>query len=122
MKKILIVDDEPDILLVLGERLRAAGFAVSEAKTGKETIALAKAESPDLIILDIVLPDLDGGEVAQVLSADHATASIPIIFLTGLYTKEDEEKGHQVKEHYFLAKPFDSKDLLAIINKTIRKE
>ena len=120
MKKILIVDDEPDILEVLGKRLIDAGYQVIKAQNGEEAIEKAKSELPNLIILDIVMPDIDGGEVAEVLKEYEATKNIPVIYLTCLYTKKEEkEVGHLIKENFFVAKPYDATELLNIIRQNI---
>jgi DNA-binding response OmpR family regulator len=121
MKKILIVDDDPDVAEVLGARLGLNGYRVIKAQSGKEGIEKAKEEPPHLIILDILMPDIGGEEVAEILKSDAATKDIPIIFLTCLYTKRDEQiEGHKVGKNIFVAKPYDTKELLDLIRKTIK--
>lgn len=121
MKKVLIVDDEEDVLNVLGKRLSDAGYQVVRAKSGKEAIEKAKSDPPNLIILDIIMPDMDGGEVAGVLKEDQTTKDIPVVFLTCLYTKSEEEKeGHLMGKGFFVAKPYSSKELLEIVRKQIK--
>lgn len=121
MKKILLVDDNEDVLEVLGKRLYNAGYQVIKAKSGREAIEKAKRELPNLIILDIFMPDIDGGDVAQSLKEDAAMKDIPVIFLTCLYTKQEEKReGHLIKENFFLAKPYNPNELLEIIRKTIK--
>ena len=120
MKKILIVDDEVDVLEVLGKRLVNAGYQIVKAQSGSEAIEKAKKELPDLIVLDIVMEDMDGGEVARIIKEDKATEHIPVIFLTCLYTKKDEkQEGHMLKENFFLAKPYNPNEILDIIKKNI---
>ncbi len=119
-KKILIVDDEPDVLLLLGERLTKAGYSVIKAASGKETIELAGKKMPDLIILDIAMPGMDGSEVASTLRGDPKTKDIPILFLTCLFTKQEEKVcGHLLGQNFFIAKPYDVTDLLSEIEKSI---
>lgn len=121
MKKILVVDDERDVLEVLGTRLNLAGFEVVRACCGKDCIDKAKKEQPDLIILDILMPDMGGDEVAQVLKNNEVTKDIPIIFLTCLFTKQNEKnEGHLVGKNIFVAKPYDIKELLQLISTTIK--
>src|SRR5579859_1007253 len=79
--KILVVDDEPDALEVLGFKLREAGFAPIFAKDGSRALAIARDEHPDLIVLDLMLPEVDGLEVCKILRRDPMTGSIPIIML-----------------------------------------
>ena len=121
MKKILIVDDNEDVLTVLGKRLFNAGYQVIKAKNGQEGVAKAKTELPNLIILDIIMGDVYGSDVAQILKEDNNTKDIPVIFLTCLYTKKDEEaEGHLIKKNFFIAKPYDSAELLKIVQEKIR--
>jgi DNA-binding response OmpR family regulator len=113
VKKILVVDDEPNILTMVKYRLMANNYEVFTAETAKEGLELAQSVKPDAIILDIVLPDMDGSEVAQALLDDKATKDIPVIFLTALIShKEILMKTHNIAGHYFLAKPFKSEELL----------
>jgi len=119
-KKILIVDDEPDVLMLLGERLSKVGYDVMKASGGLEAIELAHKESPDLIILDIAMPGMDGSEVANTLRGQPATRDIPIIFLTCLFTKQEERAcGHVLGQNFFIAKPYDVNELLAEIKARI---
>ena len=119
-KKILIIDDEPDVLLVLGKRLTNAGYDVVKAASGQAGLNKAKAERPDLIILDMMMPEMNGDEVAQELAIDRLTQSIPVLFLTALFTKRDEStKGHAVGGQMFFAKPYDPEELLAEVKRRL---
>jgi DNA-binding response OmpR family regulator len=119
-KKILIVDDEPDVLLVLGKRLTSSGYDVVKAANGQDGLSKAKAERPDLIILDMMMPGMSGEEVAQELTLDRETRSIPILFLTALFTKRDEAvQGHAAGGQTFFAKPYDPKELLAEVKRRL---
>jgi len=119
-KKILIVDDEPDILMLLERRLSQEGYSVIKAQNAKEAIAAARKELPNLILLDIVMPGMDGAKAAEILRNDPLTKDIPVIFVTCLFTKEEEKKGHARAGRYFVAKPYDPEELLRIIAKNIR--
>jgi CheY-like chemotaxis protein len=113
MKKVLIVDDEKDTLLMLGKRLTAGGYSVITATNGKDAIALAKSQHPDIIILDIIMPGMEGGEVAAELKDYPSTRNIPVILLTAMLTKAEEEKyDSMVGGHITLAKPLDAEKLL----------
>ena len=114
-KKILIVDDEKDILMILEKRLVKSGYTVFQAENGQEAIVLAKTHKPDLIVLDVVMPGIDGGEVADTLKADPQTKDIPIIFLTCLVTQGEEEERRIISGRYFVSKPYDPDELLLII-------
>ena len=122
LKKILIVDDEEDILISLSNILRRANYEVISAASGQEALKLAREKLPDLIIMDIVIPDIDGGAVANILSEGETTAKIPVIFLTGILSKEEEllskkEGGRKSGSYYMMAKPVSKDDLLEMINK-----
>lgn len=121
MKKILIVDDEPDVLEVLGKRLLGAGYQVIKAQSGQEAITKARNELPNLIVLDIIMPDMDGGHVANVLKEDESTKDIPVVFLTCLYTKQEERRdGHFIKDNVFVAKPYNPTEILEIVRKNVK--
>lgn len=121
-RKILIVDDEPDVLKLLGERLTKAGYAVLKSSSGQEAIDVASRKVPDLIVLDIAMPGMDGSEVANVLRSNEKTKDIPILFLTCLFTKQEEKVcGHLLGQNFFIAKPYDVQELLGEIDKRIRK-
>jgi DNA-binding response OmpR family regulator len=117
MKKILVVDDEKDVLLTLEKRLTAEGYSVITTTKSTNAIALAKSQHPDIIILDIVMPGMDGGEVAAKLREHPLTRSIPVIFLTALLSKTEEyQENRMIGSNITFAKPFDTEELLARIN------
>jgi DNA-binding response OmpR family regulator len=120
MKKILIVDDEQEILTFLGNILRRANFEVFTSDRGKVALELAKNLLPDLIVLDIVMPDIPGDELAVLLSANPSTAGIPIIFLTGILTKEEESLENNTGRRYVLAKPVSPQTVLETIKKVLQ--
>ena len=119
-KKILIVDDEPDAVQFLGLRLANSGYKVLKAYSGAEAIKIAKKELPDLIILDILMPGLDGSKTAGLLKECPETKDIPVIFLTCLFTKEDEKQSNVRGNMYFVAKPYDGDQLLKVIKENLR--
>ena len=123
-KDILIVDDEPDTLLILGKAIAARGYSVATAKNGSDAILLAKSVHPSIIILDILMPDMDGAEVAARLKEDSQTKDIPVIFLTCLITRKEEGSGkryHDAEGHLFVAKPYDMEELISHIAALITK-
>jgi len=122
-KKILIVDDERDTLSVLGNGLTAEGYSIIKADNGGDALDLAKSERPDLIILDILMPGMDGGEVARMLKEVPETKHIPIIFLTGMFPKrEEEEEGRVVAGNIMFDKPYDILKLITAIEKASARE
>ena len=119
-KKILVVDDEKDVLLVLQRRLAAEGYSVITAENGRDAIISAASEHPDLVILDVALPDMLGGEVAAKLKEGIENKNIPIIFLSAMFSKtEESRKGHVVGSSMMFAKPYDMEELLTAIKKIL---
>jgi len=123
-KKILIVEDEKDVLKVLAKSLGTEGFSIITADNGNDAIKLAKSEHPDLIVLDILLPDMDGDEVSAVLKKNFETKNIPVIYLTGMFPKreDEEQQGRVVGGHVLIAKPYTLEELLAHIERLIHLE
>ncbi len=111
-KKILLIDDEPDIVAMTVMRLEANGFNVVTAEDGNTGYELAKTEKPDLIILDLMLPDMDGYQVCRLLKFDEQFKNIPIIMLTARSQKEDKEWGEKVGADLYMTKPYEAKELL----------
>jgi len=121
--QILIVDDEADVLEPIKKRLLKEGFAVITAKNGEEAIVKAKAYLPKLIFLDIMLPDIDGADVAKVLKNEKTTENIPIVFLSGIAAKGagGDNSGILVDGRRFnaIAKPFSFEELMVEIKKVL---
>lgn len=111
-KKILIVDDDKVTLKTLETILIRAGYSVTPICLGKEAIRIARNNSIDLIILDIMMPDMGGGEVAHILKNDPNTKDIPIIFLSSLITKKEEKSSSKKDGICLISKPYDREELL----------
>jgi two-component system sensor histidine kinase/response regulator len=122
MKKILVIEDEPDIRLHILTILQYEGFTPIGAKNGQIGLKLAKAHRPDLIICDILMPDLSGYGVLARLRSDPITANIPFIFLTAKATPEDFRQGMKLGADDYLTKPFRSNELLAAIQTRLKKQ
>jgi len=119
-KKILVVDDEEEVLVHLTNILKRANYEVISTARGKEAVELAMNLRPELIILDIVLPDMGGSEIAGILVRNPSTANIPIIFLTGILTKQEEEAVEsKTGKHYVIAKPTTAEELLKMVRKIL---
>lgn len=110
--KILIVDDVASNVLLLKMLLTKEGFSICTASNGQECIMMSKKEQPDLMLLDVMMPDMDGYETAVLLKKDPETAHIPIIFLTALNTAADLVKGYNSGGSDFLTKPFNKEELI----------
>jgi CheY-like chemotaxis protein len=124
--RILVVDDESAIRLICSVNLDSAGFETFEAGDGETAVLLAQTEQPDLILLDVMLPGMDGLEVAERLAAAPETRGIPIIFLTARATAPDELRGHEAGGVAYIAKPFDptflTETVAAVLRRTRRGE
>jgi len=118
--KILIVDDEDHILHMIKNRLESNGFTVFTAKKGHEGIEIARQNKPDLIILDVMLPDLNGRVVCRVLKEDPSTSKIPVIFLTAKDTMEEKMAEYEVGGECHIAKPFNGQELVNKIKRTLQ--
>lgn len=121
MKKILLVEDNQEVRENTAEILELAGYHVITAENGKIGVDLAKKENPDLIICDVMMPELDGFGVLHVLSKSPQTSSIPFIFLTAKAEKEDMRKGMNLGADDYLTKPFDDLELLDAVEIRLKK-
>jgi DNA-binding response OmpR family regulator len=121
MKKILLIEDNPDVRENTAEILTLAGYDVKTAVNGKAGVDLAQKEKPDLIICDIMMPELDGYGVLHILSKRDETAKTPFIFLTAKTEKTDIRKGMNLGADDYLTKPFDDTDLLNAVEARLRK-
>jgi len=111
-KMILIVEDEPKNLILLRDLLQVSGYSTIEATDGKQGVELAKSKKPDLILMDIMMPVMDGLEATRILKADATTSNIPVVALTSYAMKGDEERILKAGCDGYLSKPFDIKELL----------
>ena len=118
-KRILIVDDEVQLVEMVKMRLEAAGYPVITAYDGQEALEKAKKEKPDLIILDLMLPKMDGYKVCGLLKNDNRYANIPIIMFTARAQEEDIALGKSLGAEAYITKPFDPKLLLTKIKELI---
>lgn len=109
--KIMVIDDEPDIVRLVKISLEMANFEVVEAFSGKEALEKLKTTVPDLFLLDIMMPEMNGYEVCQKLKTDDQTKEIPVVMLTAKGQKGDAEQGLKVGADDYIIKPFDPYEL-----------
>ncbi|MEE8637520.1 MAG: response regulator [Candidatus Margulisiibacteriota bacterium] len=121
MQKILVVDDEPDVASLLTLMLKSQGYEVITAGDGQEALEKARSEKPDLIVLDIMLPKLDGYKVARMLKFDENFSHIPIIMVTAKIQEKDKKTGIEMGADAYVTKPFDTTALLEKIKETLPK-
>ncbi len=110
---VLVADDDPDILALVGFRLERAGYEVLAARDGEEALALALERQPDLAILDVMMPKLDGYEVTQRLRDNAATNGMPVILLTARVQEADITRGFEAGADDYIKKPFSPQELRA---------
>src|SRR5437762_2127351 len=118
MKTILVVDDEPSIAQIAGDYLRHGGFGVITASNGVDALALARAEQPDLVVLDLGLPRMDGLEVAKTLRRE---GNVPIIMLTARIEESDRLAGLELGADDYMTKPFSPRELVARVKSVLRR-
>ncbi len=122
MKKILIAEDSPTILAIVKNILEQEGYSVITATDGQEALTKAKKESPDLIILDLMLPKIDGYKVCGMLKFDKNFSKIPIIILTARAGEEDKKMAADVKADEYIVKPFEPEVFLPKVKKLLKED
>jgi len=120
-RKVLVVDDEDEVRASIGEFLQGHGYAVCEAADGEEALAKTFTEKPDMILLDLRLPKVDGYQVCQTLKGNPITSNVPIIMITALTATPDKVKGIEYGADDYIDKPFDLEELLARIKMISRR-
>lgn len=120
-QRILIVEDEPEAVELLEFNLKQAGYAVSSADDGAEALKKIRATPPDLILLDVMLPEMDGFEICKVVRLEAATAKIPIIMLTAKASELDRVLGLELGADDYLTKPYSPRELLLRVKKILTR-
>lgn len=118
-RTVLVVDDEPHVVRLVQINLAQLGFQVRSAGDGEEALAMVAREKPDLVILDVMMPKLDGFETLSRLRADPETAEIPVIMLTARAQDEDTFEGYGRGARWYLTKPFTPGDLRATVRRVL---
>lgn len=120
--RILVVDDEPDAIELIRFNLKASGYDVITAEDGEEALLKARKFSPDLILLDVMLPEIDGLEVCKILRRDPATASLPIIMLTAKASEIDRVLGLEFGADDYVTKPFSPRELMLRVRNLLKRK
>lgn len=120
-KLIAVVDDEPDILELVSVNLRRAGFRVSEYSNSSDFVGSLREEKPDLVVLDLMLPDTHGTEVCRMMRTSKGTAEIPIIMLTAMVEESDRVAGLELGADDYVTKPFSPRELVARVKAVLRR-
>ena len=119
--RVLIVEDEPDIRELLAFNLEREGYLVTRASTGAEALRQVRSARPDLVVLDLMLPEIDGLEVCRRLRADSATAGLPVIMVTAKGDEVDRVVGLELGADDYVVKPFSPKEVLARVRAVLRR-
>jgi len=121
MARVLVVDDDPDIRVAIVEALKIAGYDVGSAATGAGALAICRQQCPDLVLLDQMLPDLDGLEVCRRLRDEPSTGRVPIVFVTARTGEQDRVRGLAAGADDYVIKPFSTAELLLRIRAVLRR-
>jgi DNA-binding response OmpR family regulator len=121
MTRVLVVDDDAPIRLLCRVNLEAEGMHVLEAQDGPEGLEKARTARPDIVLLDVMLPQLDGWRVAEALISDPQTGGIPIVFLTARAEVRDRAKGLEIGGVDYITKPFNPLELASVIRELLRR-
>ena len=121
MPRVLVIDDEAPIRLLCRVNLEAAGIEVSEAEDGKSGLDVARAERPDVILLDVMMPGMDGWQVFEQLLQDESTSKIPIVFLTARAELRDQARGLELGGVDYVTKPFNPLNLAPLIEDLLER-
>jgi len=116
-KVILVVEDDPKSLILIRDLLRLSGFTTVEATDGKQGVKLAKDKKPDLILMDIMMPKMDGYTACLAIKADKATKSIPVVILTALGHELNKQLGKEMGADGYMTKPVNRQELLDVISR-----
>jgi DNA-binding response OmpR family regulator len=119
--RVLVVEDDPDIADLVARYLEKAGYAATRVSSGRDALDAVRAKAPDLIVLDVMLPHVDGLEVCRLLRANEHTASIPIIMLTARAEESERIVGLEMGADDYLAKPFSPNELVARVRALLRR-
>ena len=119
--RILVADDDAVILRLIEINLSLEGFEVELADRGEDAIAKAKETTPDLILLDVMMPGMTGWECARLLKEDPQTSAIPIVFLSARTQEEDRRRGEELGVAAYVTKPFDPRELISTIREHARR-
>jgi len=121
LKKILLVEDEKNIVLGVSICLRSAGLEVSVAEDGADALKKLETDKPDLVLLDLVMPKLNGLEALQAMKANEATRDIPVIVLSARAQEEDIQRATELGAADYMAKPFRPEELLTVIRRVLKE-
>jgi DNA-binding response OmpR family regulator len=121
-RKVLVVDDDPSVRKLLNQTLEMEGYSVATAADGEEALEELPASKPDVVVLDVMMPKLNGLDVLDRIRRNPETSTLPVILLTAKSSKEDVWEGWQRGVDYYMTKPFDVEELLRFIEYVLEDE
>jgi two-component system, OmpR family, phosphate regulon response regulator PhoB len=121
MQRILIIEDEPDLVRVLDYNLRQAGYEVASSGRGRDGLRMAQSKPPDLVLLDLMLPDASGTEICRTLKGDARTAQVPVVMMTAKGEEVDRIVGFEVGADDYVVKPFSVRELILRVRAILRR-
>jgi DNA-binding response OmpR family regulator len=119
-KRVLIIEDEKEISLIMKLRLEAAGYDVIQAFDGADGLIKARTSEPDLVLLDLVLPEVSGAQILDELKRDHRPTRIPVVIVTCLARELESVKASAAKAEAYFLKPFDTTELMATVARLLK--
>ncbi len=122
MKKILVVDDDPYILMSLEFLMIKSGYSVSVARNGTEALDIINKDKPNLILLDIMMPDVDGYSICKKIKASAKLKDIIVVFVSAKSKDVDIQKGYDLGASLYISKPFSTRDLMKDVNRLLGEE
>ncbi|MBL8019896.1 MAG: response regulator [Leptospirales bacterium] len=121
MKKILLVDDQPNFIKMVSLKLNQMGFAVVSAENGRQGVEVAIAENPDLIVMDIMMPEMDGFTACEKIKAHFGDKKCPVVFLSAKGQESDRKRATELGAADFISKPFSPKMLIGRIEELLKE-
>ena len=121
MTKILVVDDEPDIRELLIDELTDSGYETIEAENGADALERVRVDQPDLVLLDLMMPIMDGTEALQILKSDPETQNLPVILLTAVSADEGEQRALDMRLNHYVTKPWEPGTVQTVIKLTLKE-
>ncbi len=116
---VVVVDDDPDLNEMIGSYVELAGYTYRSALDGKSAVLELRAQRPGLVLLDLMLPDIDGFEVCRLLQASESTRGVPVVFVSGVHEQDARQRARACGAREYVTKPFDPSELIEVIRRNM---
>jgi DNA-binding NarL/FixJ family response regulator len=120
-KKLLLIDDDPNLILLVKDYLEFRGYEVITAENGREALEVLESQAPDMIICDVMMPEMDGYSLVSTIRADKKTSWIPVLFLSAKGQSQDRVKGLNIGADVYMVKPFEPEELVAQVESSLKQ-